>query len=41
MLTPTIAAGYSFFDSGDIELLGRKARAPRYNVGKVIKLSEY
>jgi hypothetical protein len=27
------AAGYSFFDSGDIALLGQRKR-PRYNVGE-------
>ncbi|KAI0069564.1 CoA-dependent acyltransferase [Panus rudis PR-1116 ss-1] len=34
--------GYSFFDSGDVELLGRRRRAPSYyNTGKIIPLSEY
>ncbi|RDX41798.1 acyltransferase ChoActase/COT/CPT [Lentinus brumalis] len=34
--------GYSFFDSGDIELLGRrKARPSFYNTGRIIPLAEY
>ncbi|KAI0093093.1 acyltransferase ChoActase/COT/CPT [Irpex rosettiformis] len=34
--------GYSFFDSGDIEVLGRRKRAPSYyNTGKVIPMAEY
>ncbi|CAL1705975.1 unnamed protein product [Somion occarium] len=34
--------GYSFFDSGDVELLGRRRKAPSYyNTGKVIPLAEY
>lgn len=36
----SVPAGYSFFDSGDIASLGIRKR-PRYNVGKVIPLSEY
>ena len=36
------AAGYSFFDSGDVELLGRrKARPSYYKTGKIIPLAEY
>lgn len=33
--------GYSFFDSGDIDLLGRRKRSPYANIGKVLPLSEY
>jgi len=33
--------GYSFFDSGDIELLGRRKRSPYANIGKVLPLSDY
>ncbi|KAI1785469.1 acyltransferase ChoActase/COT/CPT [Ganoderma leucocontextum] len=34
--------GYSFFDSGDIEMLGRKKNRPSYyNTGKIIPLAEY
>ncbi|CCL98183.1 uncharacterized protein FIBRA_00177 [Fibroporia radiculosa] len=34
--------GYSFFDSGDVELLGRRKRMPSYyNTGKIIPLAEY
>ncbi|KAI0744305.1 acyltransferase ChoActase/COT/CPT [Daedaleopsis nitida] len=34
--------GYSFFDSGDVELLGRrKARPSYYKTGKIIPLAEY
>ncbi|OCH85553.1 acyltransferase ChoActase/COT/CPT [Obba rivulosa] len=34
--------GYSFFDSGDVELLGRRKRMPSYyNTGRVIPLVEY
>jgi len=33
--------GYSFFDSGDIEVLGRKRPPSYYNTGKVIPLTEY
>ncbi|KAI0784638.1 acyltransferase ChoActase/COT/CPT [Abortiporus biennis] len=34
--------GYSFFDSGDVELYGRGRRMPSfYNTGKVIPLAEY
>lgn len=32
---------YSFFDSGDIELLGRHKRSPYANIGKVLPLSDY
>ncbi|KAI0630079.1 acyltransferase ChoActase/COT/CPT [Trametes polyzona] len=38
----TMPAGYSFFDSGDVELLGRKKTRPSYyNTGKVIPMAEY
>ncbi|TFY61886.1 hypothetical protein EVJ58_g4233 [Rhodofomes roseus] len=34
--------GYSFFDSGDVEMLGRRKRMPSYyNTGKIIPLAEY
>lgn len=33
--------GYSFFDSGDIDLLGRRKRSPYANIGKVLPLSDY
>ncbi|KAF9528240.1 carnitine acetyl transferase [Crepidotus variabilis] len=33
--------GYSFFDSGEVALLGRKKKSPFSNVGKVIPLAEY
>ncbi|RDB19388.1 putative mitochondrial carnitine O-acetyltransferase [Hypsizygus marmoreus] len=33
--------GYSFFDSGDVELVGSRKRSPRSDVGKVIPLAEY
>ncbi|KAF9460928.1 acyltransferase ChoActase/COT/CPT [Collybia nuda] len=33
--------GYSFFDSGDVELLGRRRKTPHSDVGKVIPLAEY
>ncbi|KAI6114103.1 carnitine acetyl transferase [Pisolithus sp. B1] len=33
--------GYSFFDSGDIELLGGRKRSAHANIGKVLPLSEY
>ena len=33
-------AGYSFFDSAEVELLGRK-KSPYSGVGKVIQLAEY
>ncbi|EPQ51919.1 acyltransferase ChoActase/COT/CPT [Gloeophyllum trabeum ATCC 11539] len=36
-----IMPGYSFFDSGDIELLGRRKRSPYEHVGRVIPLAEY
>ncbi|KAI0762152.1 acyltransferase ChoActase/COT/CPT [Trametes elegans] len=38
----TMPAGYSFFDSGDVELLGRKKSRPSYyNTGKIIPMAEY
>lgn len=33
--------GYSFFDSGDVELLRRRKKSARSDVGKVIPLAEY
>jgi len=33
--------GYSFFDSGDVALLGRKKTSPFSGIGKVIPLAEY
>jgi len=33
--------GYSFFDAGDVELLGHRKRMPHSDVGTVIPLSEY
>ncbi|TCD66328.1 hypothetical protein EIP91_001477 [Steccherinum ochraceum] len=33
--------GYSFFDSGDVELLGRRRVPAYYSTGKVIPLAEY
>ncbi|CAA7260966.1 unnamed protein product [Cyclocybe aegerita] len=33
--------GYSFFDSGEVALLGRKKKSPFSDVGKVIPLAEY
>lgn len=33
--------GYSFFDSGDIELLGDRKRSHYSNIGKTLQLSEY
>ncbi|PFH53536.1 hypothetical protein AMATHDRAFT_1190 [Amanita thiersii Skay4041] len=33
--------GYSFFDSGDVELLGRRKKSPYSGVGKVIQMAEY
>jgi len=36
-----IMPGYSFFDSGDIELLGRRKRSPYEHVGRIIPLAEY
>ncbi|KAF9222802.1 carnitine acetyl transferase [Gyrodon lividus] len=33
--------GYSFFDSGDMELLGGRKRSPYANIGKVLRLSDY
>jgi len=33
--------GYSFFDSGDIELLGHRKKSPYSNVGKTLQLAEY
>lgn len=42
MLVRFGAAGYSFFDSGEIELLGRKKSRPSYyNTGKIIPMAEY
>ncbi|KAI0050201.1 acyltransferase ChoActase/COT/CPT [Auriscalpium vulgare] len=36
------ASGYSFFDSFDVELLGRaRKRTTHFNVGKVIPMAEY
>jgi len=32
--------GYSFFDSGDVELAGPRKRPPYYNVGKVLQMAE-
>ncbi|KAG1762110.1 hypothetical protein EDD22DRAFT_893062 [Suillus occidentalis] len=33
--------GYSFFDSGDIDLLGHRKRSPCANIGKVLPLSDH
>ncbi|PBK92163.1 acyltransferase ChoActase/COT/CPT [Armillaria gallica] len=33
--------GYSFFDSGDVQLLGHRRRTPYSHVGKVLQLAEY
>ncbi|EGO19260.1 hypothetical protein SERLADRAFT_364059 [Serpula lacrymans var. lacrymans S7.9] len=33
--------GYSFFDSGDVELLGGRKKSPYDNVGKILPLSDY
>ncbi|KAF8888280.1 acyltransferase ChoActase/COT/CPT [Infundibulicybe gibba] len=33
--------GYSFFDSGDVELLGRRKKNPYSDVGKVLTMAEY
>jgi carnitine O-acetyltransferase len=33
LLIPLFLAGYSFFDSGDIDLLGRRKRSPYANIG--------
>ncbi|KAF5386863.1 hypothetical protein D9615_002089 [Tricholomella constricta] len=33
--------GYSFFDSGDVELLGHRKKSAHSDVGKVIPLAEY
>ncbi|KAG2744217.1 CoA-dependent acyltransferase [Suillus brevipes Sb2] len=33
--------GYSFFDNGDIDLLGRRKRSPYANIGKVLPLSNH
>ncbi|KAH7885657.1 carnitine acetyl transferase [Phlebopus sp. FC_14] len=33
--------GYSFFDSGDMELLGGRKRSSYANIGKVLPLSDY
>jgi hypothetical protein len=37
LLILLLLAGYSFFDSGDIDLLGRRKRSPYANIG----VSEY
>jgi len=34
-------AGYSFFDSTEVELLGRRKKSPYSGIGKVIQLAEY
>ncbi|KAF7294546.1 Carn-acyltransf domain-containing protein [Mycena indigotica] len=34
-------AGYSFFDTGDVKLLGQRKVSPYSNVGKVIQIAEY
>ncbi|KAK7692110.1 hypothetical protein QCA50_003729 [Cerrena zonata] len=42
LIDDELLAGYSFFDSGEVELLGRRRKAPAYyNTGKVIPLAEY
>jgi len=33
--------GYSFFDSTEVELLGRRKKSPYSGIGKVIQLAEY
>ncbi|KAF8162700.1 acyltransferase ChoActase/COT/CPT [Crassisporium funariophilum] len=33
--------GYSFFDSGEVALLGRKKKSPFADIGKVIPMAEY
>ncbi|KAJ7490953.1 acyltransferase ChoActase/COT/CPT [Mycena latifolia] len=33
--------GYSFFDSGDVQLLGQRKPTPYSNVGKVLQIAEY
>lgn len=33
--------GYSFFDSGEVEKLGRKKHSPYADIGKIIPLAEY
>lgn len=38
LVTDMISAGYSFFDSGDIELLGDRKRSHYSNVGKSMSL---
>ncbi|EIN13566.1 acyltransferase ChoActase/COT/CPT [Punctularia strigosozonata HHB-11173 SS5] len=38
----TVPSGYSFFDSGEVEAIGRRTRSPRRPaIGKVIHVSEY
>ncbi|TFK24664.1 carnitine acetyl transferase [Coprinopsis marcescibilis] len=39
--TEVAMPGYSFFDSGSVELLGRKKKSPWSDIGKVIPLVEY
>nr|GAT52991.1 predicted protein [Mycena chlorophos] len=34
-------AGYSFFDTGDVKLLGQRKVSPWSNVGKVLQMAEY
>ncbi|KII91956.1 hypothetical protein PLICRDRAFT_38814 [Plicaturopsis crispa FD-325 SS-3] len=34
-------AGYSFFDSGDVELLGGRRKSAYSNIGKVLQLADY
>jgi len=34
-------AGYSFFDTGDVKLLGQRKTTPYSNVGKVLQMAEY
>jgi len=36
-----LMAGYSFFDSGDISLLGHRKKVSYSNVGKILQLAEY
>ncbi|KAJ7500408.1 acyltransferase ChoActase/COT/CPT [Mycena galericulata] len=33
--------GYSFFDTGDVQLLGQRKATPYSNVGKVLQMAEY
>jgi carnitine O-acetyltransferase len=37
---PSLASGYSFFDSVEVDLLNRRRKGHR-NVGKIVPLSEY